>query len=119
MSKTNKRKLMALGLISSVLGITTIAFQNFTVNESGKSGNTLTDALSAALKTAESDTTAKQMALNVEPTQIEKSALKKHRRPDVIVGDSEALTETNPNWVPKETETQVEVEDSIGAELSD
>lgn len=120
MGKTNKRKLMALGVISSVLAITTIAFQNFTANETGKAigaSDSLTNALSAALKSAEADTTAKQIALNVEPTQIEKSALKKHKKPEVIIGSDAALTENNANWVPKETEAAPEMNDSIGDEL--
>lgn len=123
MRKLNTRKLAAMALISMTLGSMTIAFQNFTANETDRAASkkepSLNDAISAALKTAEADTTAKQLALNVEPMQIEKESLKKHRKPSAIVDQTETLTEVNPTWVPKDTETHHEVEDTIDTELND
>jgi hypothetical protein len=123
MGTMNKKKYIALGVISSVLTITAIAFQNFTGSEAtkvqDKSSKSLTDALSAALKSAEADTTEKQIALNVEPSQIEQSAFKKRKKPDVIMGSDEALTETNVNWVPKEQVPTQEIEDSVAPEIND
>lgn len=125
----NKKKLVAFGVISSVLTMTMVAFQNFTVNvgtseneptRSPSSSSSLTDAISAALKSAEADTAAKQIALNVEPQQIEKASLRKKRTPNVIMGSDEALNEVNPHWAPKEDMAEEsDVEDNIGSELED
>lgn len=112
---------MALTMIAGVLGSLTIAFQNFTGNEAGpqKSAPSLNDALSAALKSADAETTAQQLALNVEPTQVEKANLKKHRDPQAIIDKTESLEESNTDWVPKEVHRDTTPEDSVAEEISD
>lgn len=119
MGKYNMRKFLALSVIASALGAIFISFQNFTANDVGSKSTSLTDALSAALKTAEADTTAQQMALNVEPTQVEKKSFRKHRDPQAIVDGTESLEESKTDWVPKETHTDTTPEDSIADEISD
>lgn len=120
MGKYNMRKILALTVIASVLGTIAIGFQNFTANESAeKKAPSLNDALSAALQSAEADSTARQIALNVEPTQIEKKSLKKHRDPSAIIDGTDSLQETRTDWVPKETHLDETPEDSVADEIGD
>lgn len=118
MAKINKKKLLGIGTICFALAITAISFQNFTINETtkelGKSSGSLTDALTAALKSAEADTTERQIALNVEPSQIQKAAFKKRRNPDVILG-----SDNNPNWYSKERSPASEAAASADSETKE
>lgn len=112
------RKFLALSVIGAVLGTMTIAFQNFTANEK-KSAPSLNDAIGAALKSAEADSTAQQIALNVEPSQVERNHLKRNRDPQAIVDKTEMLEEGKTDWVPKETHKDTTPEDSVADEIQD
>jgi len=75
----NSRKLGIVCLVAAGLGALTVSYQNFTsgdvesISSSVQKDSSIGDSLSAALQTAEQDHLEKQMAMNVEPSQVEKS----------------------------------------------
>lgn len=94
----NKRKIAFIFIIVAAISSIFFAFQNFTSFKSeGLSAkeSSSTDSLAAALQSAEQDHQAKQMALNVEPVQIQK-ANAKERKPQTIELPSEIINEVDP-----------------------
>lgn len=91
MNTFNKRKLGFLVSIGGILGCILVAYQNFTPGEPLKKdrAEVLSDAVSAALLTAEKDHTANQVALSVEPNQVEKTSFKRNQTKKVIVVNTE------------------------------
>jgi hypothetical protein len=76
MQNFNKRKLGFVLLAVGTLIPVTLGYQNFTasptsIGDTTKKEDTMANALQAAMQTAEQDHLQKQMALNVEPSQVE------------------------------------------------
>ena len=97
MKKINLRKFKFVFYIISLTGGLALGFQNFTPkidpeNLGEKMQSVTEEAVSSALNDASRDHTAQQVALNVEPDQIQKFR-RKNRKPQSIVIENDNATE--------------------------
>lgn len=110
MKQINKRKFTFIFLMAVGVGSMTVAYQNFTsgpnLSETMKKDASLSDALSAAMQTAEQDHLQKQIALNVEPSQVENNLKKKRQistvevQTDMATDDETTARAVKPSRAP-------------------
>lgn len=127
MKKMNKNKMIAVFTCAAIFGSLMVAFQNFTLTEEkkgslgDKASNVSVDSLAAALQSAEKDHAASQVALNVEPGQVEKTTLKKGRNISTVEVSAEVTAEhdgsninlgTDEQFVDEKNKLEEIVEDS-------
>lgn len=113
MKINNISKSIALSMIFAAGCSMGFIYQNFSSNELNvkkelKKEATFSDTLSAALVTAEKDHVANQIALNVEPNQIE-AGYKKNRAPSASGEKQEGL-------LPGEARDEVKIRSDEPAE---
>ena len=111
----NSRKFGFVCLLAAGLGALTVSYQNFTAGEVASIGSTtqrdtsIGDSLSAALQTAEQDHLEKQMAMNVEPSQVEKSLRRGRSISTVeIQADDASDTKESAQAVPRDDDFDLE-----------
>jgi maltodextrin utilization protein YvdJ len=88
MKKLNKEKYFSIFIVLTVLSPVLFSFQNFKHYDVplaiDKDDTAINDALIAALKNAEDERRAKQVALNVDPSQTDEKSVKRNRKPATI-----------------------------------
>jgi hypothetical protein len=107
MQNLNRRKLFFIVFAVGSLVPLTIGYQNFTagpsLNETTKKEDTMANALAAAMQTAEADHLKKQMALNVEPNQVEAEIAKRNggRKISTVEVQADIATDTDETAKPR------------------
>lgn len=96
-------------------------FTVFTVIVSSASAGDLMKALGAALQEAESNHTAKQVALEVNAEKIEQAKFRRDQNPTIIQAAAPAMEMDTSAFATKDMADEIEVEDveEIAKEVSD